>query len=181
MNNNFLQTKKFSENNGIVLLFLQISLMSRFSHLVLHSVCYDILSWLKDLEKIWPHTDLLLGSSWEPQRTYTWRATGSHNWVGRLMVVPKPTCCREQNNLFNFFPRVVKVGMERTRSFLNVFDLRCLSGFKIRVYSSGSWKSGFGCDMCIGISDHGCDYLLSVQRDGEAGRLRMELFRACTS
>ena len=38
-----------------------------------------------------------------------------------------------------------------------------------------------GVIMCIDISNPGCDYLLSVQRDGEAGLLRMEVFRACTS
>lgn len=66
----------------------------------------------------------------------------------------------------------VKVQMERKRCFPNALDPRCLRfkvGFKVGMYS-GSWKPGFGCNMCIDISDHGCDYLLSVQRDGEASR-----------
>lgn len=49
-NGDIFQTKKISsEKSGTVLYFLQHTLMSD----LLHSICWDMLFWLKYMKKIW--------------------------------------------------------------------------------------------------------------------------------
>ena len=55
--------------------------MSRFSYLVLHLVCYNMLLRLKDMKKIWSHqyvAEKFLGTP----EVFEMENTGLYSWVG---------------------------------------------------------------------------------------------------
>lgn len=84
------------------------------------------------------------------------------------MVVPKPTCCREQKNLIFFQGDEGGDGENKilSKCIGSEMPLR-IQGWSIQQWKLEMWIWG---DMCIDISNPDYDYLLGVQRDGEAGR-----------
>lgn len=66
-------------------------------------------------------------------------------------MVPKLICHRDQKNLLIFFPRESSGESGENEFISECFQFEIPLGIPGEMYSSRSWKSGFGCDVCVGV------------------------------